>query len=227
MRGINENPMMDEEKDHGGSEWLPFTNPTFNPFGIAPVLSASTRRWSKWVARIILIAIPAILPVVILIEERENVARRYLESGNQLIDRGYPLSALDELNKAIEASPFNAEAHYTRGHILAELDNLKGAIQAYTKALDIDPRFSYAYIGRAHAKYASKDYQGSINDYTNASELGTEYAADIYYYRGDARSALDDFKGACRDFKLAASFGNQAVLQWLETDDSFWCRKIH
>ena len=49
---------MDEEKFYREQKQMPPRHPTYNPFGYAPILSSSNRKWAKWVARFILFLIP-------------------------------------------------------------------------------------------------------------------------------------------------------------------------
>ena len=52
---------MDEEKFYREQQQMPPRHPTYNPFGYAPVLNTSNRKWAKWVARFILFLIPIVI----------------------------------------------------------------------------------------------------------------------------------------------------------------------
>ena len=44
---------------------MPPRHPTYNPFGYAPVLNTSNRKWAKWVARFILFLIPIVIIITL------------------------------------------------------------------------------------------------------------------------------------------------------------------
>ncbi|ABM78777.1 tetratricopeptide repeat protein [Prochlorococcus marinus] len=134
--------------------------------------------------------------------------------------------AIADYNKAIEINPQDAEAYYNRGYAKDELKDYQGAIADYTKAIAIDPQDGDAYNNRGIAKRKSGDYQGAIADYSKIIEINPQDAA-AYSNRGITKGiGFSDRKGACSDFKKAASLGYQYRINWLNSADGAWCRNM-
>jgi len=113
--------------------------------------------------------------------------------------------ALVYLEKAIELNPQNGNAYRWRGEIKYDKDDNKGAAEDYTKAILNNPIASN-YFARGLAYYYLKDYSTAIEDMSKAIEL-TPNASQYYYDRGDAKDKINDFDGACKDWKTAKDKG--------------------
>jgi tetratricopeptide (TPR) repeat protein len=116
-----------------------------------------------------------------------------------------PVKALTYLEKAIEIDPNNGNAYRFRGEIKYDKNDNKGAVQDYTKAISSNANASN-YFSRGLAYYYLKDYKKAIQDMNKAIQLNPN-AAQYYFDRGDAKDMINDFDGACRDWKIAKEKG--------------------
>lgn len=116
-----------------------------------------------------------------------------------------PEKALTYLEKAIEIDPNNGNAYRWRGEIKYDKNDNKGAAQDYTKAISSNPNATN-YFARGLAYYYLKDYKKAIVDMDKAIQLNPS-ASQYYYDRGDAKDIINDFNGACRDWKTAKDKG--------------------
>ncbi len=134
--------------------------------------------------------------------------------------------AISDYTKAIEINPQDADAYNNRGWIKEKLKVYNGAISDFTKAIEINPQDADAYYNRGKAKHKLEDYDGAISDYTKGIEINPSFAV-AYSARGITKGiGFKDIKGACDDFKKAASLGYQYAISWLETSKGKWCKDM-
>ncbi len=134
--------------------------------------------------------------------------------------------AIGDFTKAIEIEPQDAFAYYNRGNAKYELGDYQAAIADYNQAIEINPHYAGAYFNRGIAKRNLKDYQGAIADYTRAIEIDPKHA-NAYSNRGFTKGiGFSDREGACKDFKKAASLGNEYRINWLNSANGAWCRNM-
>jgi tetratricopeptide (TPR) repeat protein len=110
--------------------------------------------------------------------------------------------ALDDVNHAIQLSPRNSFAYFSRGIIRYGLGNKQGAIVDFDRALRINPKDTFAYKSRGNARYELKDNQGAVSDFDQAIRLNPNLAL-AYVSRGTARHKLGNNQGAISDFDQA------------------------
>ena len=134
--------------------------------------------------------------------------------------------AISDYTRAIELNSYNYFAYYNRGFVKETKGDNYGAISDYTRAIEINPKLDNAYYNRGIVKNNLKDYYGAISDYTKAIEINpTKHEA--YSNRGLSKGlGFKDKKGACDDFKKAASLGNNFRINWLKTSAGKWCRNM-
>ena len=91
---------MDEEEFYRQSKDLPPRQPTYTPFGYAPALANSNRKWAKWFARFILlspfITILGLFLLSLLMPNNEANPYKDNENGNLKFEQGNFNGALDE-----------------------------------------------------------------------------------------------------------------------------------
>ena len=133
---------------------------------------------------------------------------------NALMEIGHKIKindiedAINDLNKAIELNPNDANAHLLRGKAKLGLNQYKNAIDDFSKAIELDVRgpltpplhITYAKIGEA--KLGLKQYKNAIDDYSKAIELNPN-DTNAYFYRGFAKRGLKDYQGSREDFTKA------------------------
>ncbi|MCH5245008.1 MAG: tetratricopeptide repeat protein [Muribaculaceae bacterium] len=79
---------------------------------------------------------------------------------------------IDDLDTTIKISPDMAVAHYNKGVILLENDDLTGAIAAFSKAIEIKPDFGEAFYNRGYVYFRLGNRDAGAADLSKAGELG-------------------------------------------------------
>lgn len=90
------------------------------------------------------------------------------------------MNAYINIEIAIKKDPKSAEAHATKGFIKLELDDFKGAIEAYTKAIELKPTYGQAYHERAISYKKMQNEGAACADWEKASNLGFRLATAQY-----------------------------------------------
>ena len=116
-----------------------------------------------------------------------------------------PEKAIPLLEKAIGIDPNNGNAYRWIGEIKYDKNDNKGAAEDYTKAINLNPNASN-FFARGLAYYYLKDYKKAIQDMDKGIQLNPN-VGQYYFDRGDAKDMINDFDGACRDWKVAKEKG--------------------
>ena len=160
-------------------------------------------------------------------------------------------NALKYINLAIDAYPKNGLYFQNRGAYNNELENFKEAEKDYKKAKEVylkykstrmisdcpkvknlehcqlDSWFSY---DLGYVKERLGDFRGALVNYDKAIEVNypnpNEEKYIIFNNRGNTRFELGDEKGACEDYKFAASIGDEEGVEWLKSSDGEWCGEM-
>jgi len=75
---------------------------------------------------------------------------------------------LQDLTRAIERSPENADAYLKRGLAYFKTRQFPLAIRDFTSAIELDPHFAEAYHNRALAFGEIGEYDRSVSDFARA-----------------------------------------------------------
>ncbi len=79
---------------------------------------------------------------------------------------------LSDIAKVIELSPRMALAHYNRGNIYVELQDMTSALSAYNEALRLKPDLGEAYFNRGFVYLRLGNRDAAVADLSKAGELG-------------------------------------------------------
>ena len=120
---------------------------------------------------------------------------------------GMDVSAMEDLNRAIELKDDFALAYHERAGIKRRLGDYQGAHFDYQQAITFDPDFALAYNNRGSVKMLMGDYAGAIEDYTRALELDPGLVIALNN-RGYARYFTEDKEGALLDLNAAITGGS-------------------
>ena len=116
-----------------------------------------------------------------------------------------PEKAIPLLEKAISIDPNNGNSYRWIGEIKYDKNDNKGAAEDFTKAINLTPNASN-FFARGLAYYYLKDYKKAIQDMDKGIQLNPN-VGQYYFDRGDAKDMINDFDGACRDWKVAKEKG--------------------
>ena len=155
-----------------------------------------------------------------------NDASAYKNRGNAKLEIKDYGGSIADYTSAIKLNPNDAGAYYNLGIVRSRLKTYEGAIVDYTNAIKLNPNYAEAYFRRGNIKINIKrDYSGAIADYTSAIKLNPNYT-EAYYNRGIVKKIVNskgaynmyqmrkDYKGACKDFKIAFRLWNKSDERW-------------
>lgn len=115
--------------------------------------------------------------------------------------------ALTYFSKAIEINPKNDIYYFNRGRVYYFQGKIDDAIMDVTLAIKSLPTQGDYYQYRAYYYMAEKEWQKAVNDFDVAINLmGDQW--DLYRFRGNCKTWLNDFTGACNDWKKAYKLEN-------------------
>jgi|GEM_PF-6818053 len=118
------------------------------------------------------------------------------------IDDNYFNDSIEDINKAIELDPKNADAYFCKGEIKKHFKEYQEAILNYNKAIELDPKKAGYYYNVGYCKYELKQYKEAINNLDLAIELDS---IKSYYYNNRCanKAALKQYKEAIDDLDIA------------------------
>lgn len=102
----------------------------------------------------------------------------------------------------------------------------QGAIDEFTKAININPKDAEAFNNRCYSKGIIGMYQEALDDCNKGISIDSEYG-HAYDSRGEIKFVLNDFIGACSDYKTAIKYNVKEREAWLKSDEGSWCREIN
>lgn len=135
-------------------------------------------------------------------------AKPHLLKGYRLHRQKNYKEALDELNKAVEIDPRNAEAYYWRGRTLVNLGKLEQGIVDFKAAVKFRPDYSEAYDNLGWLASKQGQVEEGIAYLTKSIEYKPENAW-AFYNRSRLYFSKGDLAGAMRDAEKACSLGFQ------------------
>jgi len=159
-------------------------------------------------------------------------------------------NAIKYINLAIKAYPKDGLYYMNRGSYNLELENFDQAVKDYEKAGELYLKYknrasgyaecpkgknlihcqmdSWYYYDLGWAKENLDDLKGALDNYNKAIEINYPIEEKYFWFssRGDIKYELGDEEGACKDYKLAASLGDEETSEWLNSRDGKWCKKM-
>lgn len=129
-----------------------------------------------------------------------SYAPAYIARGQFNMMRGDTLTALTDLNRAIELDHNRSDAYAMRSLLQMKYDgNLTAALDDMNHAIKLEPRRTDYYINRALIKFYNDDLRGAMADYDYVLLLDP-YNMMTYYNRGLLRAQVGDRNRAIDDF---------------------------
>lgn len=122
--------------------------------------------------------------------------------GSEKQIRGDQQGAVEDLSRALQLNPNDAEAYYKRGNVNYDQGNFEAAIEDYTNAIRLDKNLNDVYYNRGLAYFELKDYPAAIEDYNQIIRLNSN-DAEAYYKRGRAYFEIKDYGKAIEDYTEA------------------------
>lgn len=119
-----------------------------------------------------------------LMEKQENLVSYEVFLNRAIAEKmsGDALSALTDINKAIELEPENAILYKIRGNIYVLLNDYFAAIDDYTKAISLDANSAEAYFNRGIANVLGNNRTKACADFQKSKDLGYEKGEEKFRY---------------------------------------------
>jgi tetratricopeptide (TPR) repeat protein len=113
--------------------------------------------------------------------------------------------AISDYNKAFKIRPDTVQVLFLRGLAYNAASNYKAAFDDFSKVIRKDPNHYDAYMQRGAACEGMENFRSACYDYSEAIRIKPADGL-AYYKRGLANQDAKD-NSACKDFKMAVSFG--------------------
>jgi tetratricopeptide (TPR) repeat protein len=134
---------------------------------------------------------------LIQIKNMQYVARCVaIKCREKKLDSACTIRSYDDL---ITEHPNYGRAHYYRGCLHLEKNNLKEAIADFDHSIKFNNKHVNAYIQRAVAKFKLDDFNGCIAD-CKIGLLLDQWSEQAYYHRARAYEAKKDYAHAMSDY---------------------------
>jgi len=133
--------------------------------------------------------------VVELKEIQSAVARNRTSLGDQLLARGRAAAAVNEYQRALQASPHSPIILNKLGRVLIQMNRFEDALTPLKKALDVDPDNANTYVQLGRVYHAAKNYKDSRRVLEEAVQINPfnpliyRLLADIYLASGEQEKA--------------------------------------
>ena len=146
--------------------------------------------------------------------------------------------AINDLSEALEINPkgkikgyddtfqenYN-DAYFQRGLAYSFLNKFSDANEDFTNSIKNNSQKDYRTLtNRGIARYQIGYYKKSLRDLDEADKIFPN-STKILSVRALVKEKLNDTKGACDDFKKAASLGSEYAKKWLKSIDGEDCKK--
>jgi tetratricopeptide (TPR) repeat protein len=133
--------------------------------------------------------------VVELREIQSAIARNRTHLADQMLAKGRPVAALNEYQRALQASPQSPVILSKLGRVLIEQNRAEEALPLFKKALDIDPDSSNTYVQLGRGYHATKNFREARSVLEEAIQLNP-YNPLIYRLLTEVYTALGDSEKA-------------------------------
>ena len=119
--------------------------------------------------------------------------------------------AADDYTNAIDLKPDEPDYHFQLGMARYDMEEFEEAKKSFSNAIDLDSNKADYHEKNGHACYKIEEYDEAIECFGRAVNLQTHdlLSANLYYWRGMAKSENGKFPEAIDDFILAINLSPQ------------------
>ncbi len=131
--------------------------------------------------------------------EKEERSKRLVKRGRDLRKMGDLQGALQDLNEAVRADPYNSDAYVQRGITRSRTRDFDGSYFDFEKALELDPEDVTAIYGRGVMHQMKNDIDGALQDFNEVIRLRPRHNLALYR-RGSLKFSTGEYEAAIEDF---------------------------
>ena len=124
------------------------------------------------------------------------------ERGKANYASGDLLSAIDDLDQAINGRPDWVEAYFIRGQSNLELDDSRSAIQDFNKTLELDQNYYRAYVRLGDLFFGKQQYAEAKEKYEQALDINSNLP-EVYFSMGKIEYFTENYVKAIRTLRRA------------------------
>lgn len=125
--------------------------------------------------------------------------------GSAYFEQGNLEQALNDYTKAAELEPLYPYSFYNRGRLLRIQGKYTEALADLQKAAELSPlELGYRANGNIGLIYYQQgDYDKAIKTFNTSISFNKNNKADVYFFRGEAYAAKEDYQAAIQDYQAA------------------------
>jgi len=129
----------------------------------------------------------------------------YNARGSAYLALGNYEQALDDYTKATELDSTFPHSFYNRGRLLGILQRYDEALEDLQQAIQLAPlEFGYRANGNIGLIYYKMgEYDKALEAFEKSISYNQDERADIYYFRGETYTALENYEAAIADYRAA------------------------
>jgi len=149
--------------------------------------------------------------------QQARLAKKHVRKGYDHYKENRLKQAREELSRAIEIDPENAEAFFWRARTFIRMGQYNDAIGDLREVVDLNPRYSPAYDNLGWLFMRRNKYDESLAHLNKSIELQPDNGwahymrSRIFFKKGDLQKALESARTAC---KLGYKDGCDAVKRY-------------
>lgn len=136
------------------------------------------------------------------VPEDEKKARRYLNMGNNLLEKGMARSAMRQYQKAVQENPDLFEAHLRLGDIYLGQKKVEEADAVFKQAIELKPRSADAHAGLGDVLFFQGHLEQSVEMLRTALKLNPKLAR-AHYRLGRVHEEQGQIGDALREYRTA------------------------
>jgi tetratricopeptide (TPR) repeat protein len=148
-------------------------------------------------------------------EEREFMATRERQKGNECFKAGELDEAVVNYTRSAALNPFNAPVHANRSLAYLRLKMFERAEDDCTHALEVDPKYVKAWSRRGMVRHRRGKYAGAMTDFETALELEPSNV-EVSKLLSKSKAKFEELEGI--DNKAGTSF-TRVTIEEVDSDN--------
>ena len=133
---------------------------------------------------------------------QKKSALKLVKAGFSLYKKAKDTQALEKVEEALAANPYCAKAHYLKGEIRYQSQEVQAAATSFRKAVELDEKYVYAYDALGVCYLTLGKYIQAQESFQKALQLNKRFS-DSHLHLGILRERQRKMTDAEREYRLA------------------------